>query len=116
MAYTYLIYHIKTVFPKITCLETMATRVAEVKYNVEHNHEVPLTDQMKKCLEEFCNGTRKSTVEESTSAFPQYSVPAPTAAPAEGRAPAAPAAAAAGASAEGAAPVAKRRRLADTKR
>lgn len=113
-----MIYHVKTIFPKITCLETMAARVAEVKYNVESNHEVPLTEQMKKWLDEFCDGTRKASVE-STSAFPSYSVPAPSVAPAaraEGAADAEGAAGAAGAArAEGAAPP-KRRRLSEMKR
>ena len=38
VAYTYMVYHLYTVFPKIGCSETMTTRVAEVTYNIETRH------------------------------------------------------------------------------
>ena len=82
VAYTYFVYHVVNIFPKIVCPATMRARVAEVKYNVENNHEVPLTDEMKRVCDEFCDGTRKSNTVESTSAFASYQVPAPSVAPA----------------------------------
>ena len=73
VAFTYMCHHLTTVFPTITDLDSMATRVADVKYNIEHNHKVKLTDQMQRWCEEFCEGTRKGTSEEPVL----YQVPAP---------------------------------------
>ena len=73
VAFTYMCHHLKTVFPSITDLDSMATRVADVKYNIEHNHKVKLTDQMQRWCDEFCEGKRKGTSDVPAL----YQVPAP---------------------------------------
>ena len=65
----------------------MATRIAEVRYNVENNHQVALTAQMQSWLDDFLNGERKASPKASTTAFTAYSVPAPTVEPASRKQP-----------------------------
>ena len=58
-----------SVFPSITCSETMATRIAEARYNVENNHQVALTAQVQSWPGDFLNGDRNASPNASTTAF-----------------------------------------------
>ena len=75
VAYTYMAHHLLAVFPSILDLQTMATRVAEVKYQIEHSHKVKLTGQMQKWCDEYVEGSRKAA---GSAEHVLYSVPAPS--------------------------------------
>ena len=120
VAYTFVIHHVRCVFPTISDGEALATRIGQVKTGIVDDHGVKLTEQMHQWLDTMADGSFKPPLLPTAAAgFAAYSIPArasmtppPAAAPKGPTEPAEPAPAPK-APTEGAEPAPKRARLSD---